>query len=306
MIPSTQSLMLPVLRFHSDGQEKSLSSEEAKSFIAKELNLSEDVFEIYFPQTSKKKNLVIIDRMYWARTYLTNAGFIEFSGTKGYWRITNAGREVLSQNYQKLSIAILKEISPQFREWKSGAENIDEKKSEPNDITPGEQLEESYSILRISLASELLDRLKRVDYYVFEQIVIDLLVKMGYGGLRSDMAQVTQKSADGGIDGVIKEDCLGLDMIYIQAKRWQASVGRPEIQQFCGAMNHKGVIKGVFVTTSSFTKDAKEFAESLSNQRIRLIDGKYLADLMIEYNLGVSVKAVYEIKEVDDNYFDPN
>lgn len=304
MIPNYQSLMLPILRFLGDGQEKHLRGEEAKSFIKKEFNLSEEDMQMYYPPPSIARDTILVNRMDWARSHLGKAGLVKRSEKKGYWKITDAGQQLLQKNLPEINNKILKEGHLNLE--KTQARNIDLKENESEVLSPGEQFEAAYSTLRDSLKDNLLEQLRTINPYMLERIVIDLLVKMGYGGLRSDMAQVTQKSADGGIDGVIKEDCLGLDMIYIQAKRWQTSVGRPEIQQFCGAMNHKGVIKGVFVTTSSFTKDAKEFAESLSNQRIRLIDGKYLADLMIEYNLGVSVKAVYEIKEVDDNYFDPN
>ena len=315
MIPDYQSLMLPILKFFSDGQEKHLKSGEAEAFIKQEFNLSEEDVNTYYPPPSTARDTILMDRMGWAKTYLGKAALLEPSGKRGYWKITEAGHRLLQKNISVINIRVLRELCPEFTRWretsrgqrkgeKLDSQSIEENHDETN--TPEEQLEVAFHALRSNLISNILEQLKIVDPYMFEQIVIDLLVKMGYGGSRGDMAQVTRKSRDGGIDGVIKEDRLGLDMIYVQAKRWQGNVGRGEIQGFSGAMTGKGVVKGVFVTTGGFAKDAKEFTESLSNQKIRLIDGDYLADLMIQYNLGVSTKSTYELKEVDRDYFNPD
>ena len=195
-----------------------------------------------------------------------------------------------------------------FKEFKLHKEVIspeeDERKLEDN-MTPFERISNAYDEIKNSLIDELLQKLKEVDPYKFEEIVLDLLIKMGYGGSKDEAKEMTQKTGDEGIDGIINEDKLGLDKIYIQAKRWKDSpVRRPIIQSFAGALDGQGANKGIFITTSNFTNEAKEYAEKLSNKKIILIDGLKLAEYMIDFNVGVAVQEVYEIKRIDSDYFE--
>ncbi|MEZ4525936.1 MAG: restriction endonuclease [Desulfobacterales bacterium] len=177
--------------------------------------------------------------------------------------------------------------------------------SDSNDTphqTPEEQLEDAYENIRESLATEILEQLKSVAPDFFERIIVEVIVKMGYGGTRRDAGQAVGKSGDGGIDGIIKEDRLGLDIIYLQAKRWQGTVGRPEIQKFAGALQGQRAKKGIFITTSDFSKEARDYAAMIEN-KIVLIDGKQLAQYMIDFNVGVTTVSTYEIKKLDSDYF---
>lgn len=194
----------------------------------------------------------------------------------------------------------------EFRSKKSGSDqdaNARQVSDEAESRTPSESIADSYNAIRKSLADEILQQLKSCTPEFFERLVVDLLVRMGYGGTRADAGEVLGKSGDGGIDGTIKEDRLGLDTIYIQAKRWQNNVGRPDIQQFAGALQGRKARKGVFITTSGFSRDAAEYAYRIENS-IVLVDGDRLAELMIDHDVGVTLDTSYEIKRIDSDYFE--
>ena len=237
------------------------------------------------------------------------AGLIE-SPRRSYFKITERGRNTLKQNLSKLTMAYLKQF-PEYLEFRrKGDDGVEVIPLLSDDIvsqTPDETLEGVYQSIRRTLAQELLDKVASLSPAFFEKLVVELLVKMGYGGSIQDAgrALVTGKSGDEGIDGTIKEDKLGLDVIYIQAKRWAPGnvVGRPELHKFVGALAGQGAKKGVFITTSSFTREALDYVPR-NETKIALIDGNQLAQLMIDYNLGVTLQQTYEIKRMDNDYFE--
>jgi restriction system protein len=231
---------------------------------------------------------------------MKKAGFLETT-KRGYFKITPRGTEVLSQKLQKIDIQYLREF-PEFIEFQTTKREVDVPKIDRSDATPEESLEAAYDNLRSALAGELLAQLKTNPPSMFEKIVVDLLLKMGYGGSRKDAGQAIGKSGDEGIDGIIKEDKLGLDIIYIQAKRWEAQVGRPEIQKFAGALQGKRARKGIFITTSTFSREARDYASGIDT-KIILLDGEEIAGLMIDHGVGVSPVATYEVKRLDTDYF---
>jgi restriction system protein len=242
----------------------------------------------------------------WARTYLHKAGLVDSKG-RGRLQISPRGLSVLKTNPPKIDVEFLRQY-PEFVEFQSSKRDKD--RSGPqielpisNESTPEGALETSYQKLRADLEAELLERIKIASPAFFERLVIDVLVKMGYGGSRFDAGLAIGRSGDGGIDGIIKEDRLGLDVIYIQAKRWENTVGRPEIQRFAGALQGHRARKGVFITTSSFTKEAQEYARSI-DIKIVLINGLQLAKMMIDQNVGISTVISYEIKKIDSDYFE--
>lgn len=301
-IPDFQSTMLPLLKFYSDGQEK--STKEAIHLLAKHFELTEDEIEELLPSKSQK---IFYNRIHWALAYLKMANLIE-SNKRGYYKITRNGIKILKSNPKRIDIKYLKQI-PEYKEWtntfnkekESDKEVIVEDSSEGN-LTPEENLENSFQKINTSLAQEILDKVKSISPSFFEKLVIDLLIKMGYGGTIEDAGKTIGKSGDEGIDGIIKEDKLGLDIIYVQAKRWVGVVGRPEIQKFVGALAGQGAKKGIFITTSYFSKDAIEYNPK-NETKIVLIDGEKLAKLMIEYDLAVSIVSVYKLKKIDSDYF---
>ena len=227
------------------------------------------------------------------------------SPKRGFFKITKRGIELLNQNPQTVNDKTLQQFS-EFKAFVSRKNKKSEKLSIQNNEetlnTPEESLETAYQTIRNALANEILDKVKSCSPYFFEHLVVDLLVKMGYGRTLQDAGKAVGKSGDGGIDGIIKEDRLGLDVIYLQAKRWEAVVGRPEIQKFAGALQGQRARKGVFITTSDFTREAREYV-SMIDSKIILIDGEQLAELMIDYNVGVANATVYEIKRIDSDYF---
>ncbi len=244
------------------------------------------------------------NRMNWAATYLKKAGLLEPT-RRGFYQITSRGRELLAQNPPEITVKLLRQY-PEFVEFKnlkgtrSGKDQTDVM---TNEITPSEALERAYDNIRGELANNLLSMLKQTSPSFFERIVVELLVRMGYGGSRSDAGQAIGKTGDGGIDGIIKEDKLGLDVVYVQAKRWDNhSVGRPDVMQFAGALQAQHANKGIFITTSRFTQEAREYVAQIGS-KIVLIDGEYLCQLMIEYDIGVSVVSVYPVKKIDSDYF---
>lgn len=300
-IPDYQSIMLPLLRYASDGEEHRIR--DATEYLAEEFKLSEEERKELLPSGQQA---IFKNRVGWANTYLKKAGLLD-SRKKGYFTITQRGKNVLKEKPASIDVNFLKRYG-EFNEFYNGdkkpvIENPaidDTEKIEVLD--PEESLETAYQKLHNELVSEILSTMKNCSPAFFESLVIDVLTKMGYGGSRADAGKAVGKSHDGGIDGIIKEDRLGLDVIYIQAKRWEGTVGSPEIQKFAGALIGKKAKKGVFITTSSFSKEAIDYANLTDN--IVLIEGDTLARLMIEYDVGVSKVKSYEVKKIDTDYFE--
>lgn len=297
-IPDFQTLMLPLLRLLSDGQERSLA--EVVDLIAQHFGLSDEERHKLLPSG---RRTVIRDRVHWAKTYLTRAGLIE-STRRGFFRLSSRGFEVLKSDPERVDVQFLDQF-PEFRAFRAPRhERSDENatSSPGTEATPEEALESAYQRVRSTLETELLERIKAASPAFFERLVVELLVAMGYGGSLRDAGQAVGRSGDGGIDGIIKEDRLGLDVLYVQAKRWDAPVGRPEIQKFVGALQGHRARKGVFITTSSFTKEAEEYVRVIDS-KIVLVDGQTLAALMIDHNVGVAPVRAYELKRIDSDYF---
>lgn len=296
-MPDFQMIMLPLLRLAGDKKEHSLR--EAIDKLADEFKLTEAERRKFL---ASGKQEVFDNRVGWARTYLKKAGLLKITRW-GYFCITNRGIELLKQSPQKIDKGMLYRY-PEFKEFVSyrlEKKPIIKKKEEIG--TPEEELENAYQNVSNSLANELLQQIKNTSPSLFERIVVDLIVAMGYGGSHKDAAQAMGRIGDEGIDGIINEDRLGLERIYIQAKRWQnVVVGRPEVQKFAGALQGKHARKGIFITTSDFTRDAQEFAE-LIDTRIVLIDGNKLVGLMLDYNVGVNTVTAYNVKKIDSDYF---
>ena len=301
MIPDFQSLMLPFLKSIQDGKE--YSTTEVINTLAKEFNLTDDDLSQFLPSGTQK---TFHNRVHWAKAHLKMAGLIE-NLKKGIFTITPEGQNVLAKNLSNINLRFLKQI-PAYTDWldKSREENKEatEDLEIENEIeTPEEIIDKNFIKIRKNLALELLSKVKNATPAFFENLVVELLVKMGYGGSIKDAGKAIGKSGDEGIDGIIKEDKLGLDIIYIQAKRWNNVVGRPEIQKFVGALAGQGAKKGIFITTAKFTKEASEY-QPKNETKIVLIDGEQLADFMIDYDLAVSQKNKYIIKQIDNDYFE--
>ena len=301
-IPDYQTLMLPVLKLVADGAEHKFS--HAVELLAEEFSLSTEERNELLPSGSQA---VFNNRVGWARSYLKQAGLLS-SPKRGFFTITPKGAALLAKNPERVDISILEQY-PEFLEFRNRKKDKgeSEKPEETSAVsassqTPEDALASAYSTLRKDLESEILSSVKEASPSFFERLVVDLLVRMGYGGNRQDAGKALGKSGDGGIDGIINEDRLGLDVIFIQAKRWEGTVGRPEIQKFAGALQGQRARKGVFITTSSFTKEAQEYA-SLIESKIILIDGDHLSRLMAEHNIGVSTVGQYEVKKLDSDYF---
>jgi restriction system protein len=270
--------------------------------LAGELGLSNEERTEMLPSGTQP---VFKNRVGWAKSYLKQAGLFTFP-KRGLFQITQRGHDVLKEHPERVDNSVLQSF-PEFRDFKDRRRATNDKTT-PEDIesveSPEDKMASAFRRYQSEVETELLSIVKQVNPTYFEQIVVDLLVAMGYGGNRQDAANaVTKKSGDEGIDGVIKEDRLGLDVIYVQAKRWEGTVGRPEIQKFAGALQGKRASKGVFITTSAFSREAVEFSKTISS-KIILINGDKLAQLMIEFNVGVSTTGQYLIKQVDSDYFD--
>lgn len=298
-IPDYQTIMLPFLRFVADGEEHTLR--EIINGLADVFNLNETERRELLPSG---KQPVFDNRVGWASTYLKKAGVVE-TPKRALYRITDRGRGVLDKNPERVDNKFLVQFQ-EFKEFRARKEKIDGGIVSPKgngDVNPEELLESAYKDLQETLVTELLDTIKGCSPEFFERLVIDVLIKMGYGGSRREAGAALGRSGDEGIDGIIKEDKLGLDIIYIQAKRWdKTTVGRPEIQRFAGALLGKAAKKGIFITTSSFSREAEEYVKGL-DAKIILIDGERLAELMVEYDVGVGPVATYEIKKIDSDYF---
>jgi restriction system protein len=296
-IPDYQTVMLPLLEMMGDTQEHSLR--ETIDALAVEFGLTEVEKKELLPSG---KQAVFDNRVGWARTYLKKAGLLTTT-RRAYFRITARGQELLREHPSMVNVSMLLRY-PEFREFralrKAGVGGA--KPAVEDEQTPKELLEAAYENLNDSLESDLLQQLGEVSPRRFEHIVLDLLVAMGYGGSQRDAAAAIGRSGDEGIDGVINEDRLGLERVYVQAKRWQHSVGSGEIQGFVGALELKHAAKGVFITTSNYTSQAVQLADSAA-KRVILIDGRRLAQLMVEFSVGCSTVDRYEVKKLDTDYF---
>ncbi|HTF65232.1 MAG TPA: restriction endonuclease [Edaphobacter sp.] len=302
-VPDYQQFFLPILRFAGDGQEHSPS--QAVEAVVKHFNLTEDDRNELLPSGTQSK---VNNRASWSRFHLFKAGLLEAIG-RGRFKITGRGTELLNTTPAEINLRLLNQY-PEFAEFRmANRQNKPtvEEVSDPNgDIprqTPQELLEISYQALHRQLAQELLDRIAQSSPRFFEKFVVDLLVSMGYGGSRKDAGKAIGKSGDEGIDGIIKEDRLGLDAVYLQAKRWKGTVGRPEIQAFAGSLEGHRARKGVFITTSQFSPDAMEYVKRIE-KKIILIDGQQLASLSIEYKVGVMDVINYSVRKLDLDYFE--
>ncbi|WP_435260966.1 restriction endonuclease [Tenacibaculum sp. nBUS_03] len=303
-IPDFQSIMLPMLQLLENGQTKSL--QEVVQLLTKHFRLSPEQLKIKVPSGQQG---LFRNRVGWTRSYLKNAGLIVYP-SRGVYQITDFGKEFLASNPTELNIKVLKKM-PKYQEWAATFNQ------EPNAVTaalhkettetPDVILKATVSDLQKQLASELIDKLKENTYDFFERFVVQLLQKMGYGEFREDAGMVTGQSGDNGIDGIIYQDRLGLESVYIQAKRYSdVKVGSPEIRNFIGSLALQGISKGVFLTTSRFSENAIKTAEDSKQQKIVLIDGKKLADLAIEFNLGVQEDETIVLKKIDLDYFEEN
>lgn len=301
-IPDYQTLMLPLLKILADGKEHLLRDLVQK--LADQFELTEEERRQLLPSGV---STTIGSRVGWAKTYLYKAKLLDLTG-RGKLQITPRGVSVLGKNTQ-IDVSFLKQFSEfvEFQARRKGEAQLGQEKliveASESLLAPDEALDAAYQTLRVDLESALLEKLKASSPSYFEKIVVDVLVKMGYGGALEDAGNVTQQSRDEGVDGVIKEDRLGFDQIYIQAKRWENPVGRPDVQKFVGALQPHRARKGVFITTSTFSKEAEEFVKRIET-KIILINGFQLAKLMIDLNVGVSASRVYEIKRIDSDYFE--
>ncbi|HQT00372.1 MAG: restriction endonuclease [Hydrogenophilales bacterium 16-64-46] len=298
-IPDFQSVFMPLLKACADGGEH--TKQELLPLLARQFGLTGE--ELLIKLASGKQGM-FDNRVGWAKSYLKQAGLLE-NLRRGVFRITDRGLQVLNENPQPLNVRYLKRF-PEFVVFNAGKPKDEGKFVESvtaSQDTPDELIAGGYKQLRETLAIELLERIKTVSPSRFEELVVELLLKMGYGGTQEDAGRVVGKSGDGGIDGIINEDRLGLDVIYIQAKRWEADVGRPEIQKFVGALAGNKASKGIFITSSGFSRGATDYASQV-NHRVVLIDGSMLAELMMDYDLGVSTKDVYTVKRLDTDYFE--
>lgn len=299
MIPSHEELMLPMLKLLSDG--KMHSKAECTSKLSEEFQLSEDERRKMLPSG---RVTIINSRVGWSKTYLQASGLVE-TGKRGYYKITNEGLKVLRESPTTIDSKFLMRYKS-FRDFYRPQKKTTDFKHENNEskedvLTPEEQIDKAYKSITSKLASDIIDKILQQKPQFFEKLVVDLLQTMGYG-----VGHTTQLSGDGGIDGIIQEDKLGLSNVFIQAKRWQRghNVGRPELQAFVGAMASSGGKRGVFITTSDYSKEATSFKPE--GYKIALINGTKLAELMISYNVGVSTEMKYEIKKIDSDYYEDN
>ena len=297
-IPDYQSLMLPVLQLAAEGETRVPLAAE---IIADRLGLTE---KERFEMLPSGRQRLLYNRIHWAKFYMAKAGLI-LTPKRGYFIVSEAGKKLLATQPHSITLETLL-LYPQFLEFyrpivKTADNSMNA--SVMMETTPEEQIASAHKILHTALCADILQHLLDQSPEFFEDLIVTLLLAMGYGGTHEDAARRIGKSGDGGVDGVIDQDRLGLDRIYVQAKRYtHASVGRPELQAFVGSLVGLGAHKGIFVTTSDFSKQAREYAENIK-QRIILVDGQKLADLMIEYGVGVRVSSVVEVKKIDEAFF---
>lgn len=294
-IPKYHELMLPLLIAISDREVHTLRDLEI--LLSDQFNLTREQISRLLPSGSQP---MFYNRLGWARTYLKKAGLLS-QPQRGHVQITELGLSVHKEKPDKINSRYLSRFD-EFRAFKNRVAPDGGDGNGEDSKTPEELLEENYQVLRDNLASELLSQIKVASPRFFENLVIDLLVRMGYGGSRKDAGQAVGRSGDGGIDGIIKEDKLGLDLIYVQAKRWENTVGRPVVQAFAGSLDGFRAKRGVLITTSEFSSEAKQYVNQIE-KRIVLIDGEELAGLMIDHNVAVTPVSEYKVKKVDADYF---
>ncbi|MBS3767120.1 MAG: restriction endonuclease [Candidatus Cloacimonetes bacterium] len=299
-IPDFQTIMLPLLKLSNDGEIHYIH--DAVNELAEEFGLSDEEQAKLLPSGQQP---VFYNRVGWARTYLKKAGLLE-DPKRGYFKITDRGKEVLADEPETINMKYLRQF-PEYIEFRETTRDTSEEEIKEEDLeglTPEEALENAYQRIRKDLSEELLSYVLRSTPGFFEKLVVELLVKMGYGGSQRDAARAVGQSGDEGIDGIIDEDRLGLDTIYVQAKKWKksSSVGRPEIQKFVGALHGKRAKKGIFITTTSFSNEARDYVSNI-DPKVVLIDGSRLTDLMIDYGIGVTSRTQYELKDLDTDYF---
>jgi restriction system protein len=305
-IPDFQTLMRPLMVLLEDGQEWPARS--IRDALATQFELTPDELEERLPSG---RDSTFRNRVGWALTHIYQAGLVD-RPRRAIYRLNDRGRKLLAVEPLRVDLRVLDQYE-EFRAFRSqDPPSTDKGGPTPNataslaDVTtagtPEERAEAAYRELRAALASDVLDRVREQTPDFFEQVVLDVLQAIGYGGPREDAAERLGRSGDGGVDGVIREDKLGLDLIYVQAKRWANTVGRPDIQQFVGALNGQRASKGVFITTSTFSREAVEYADTV-NPRVILLTGKQLAELMLDHDVGVTVATRYDIKRIDLDYF---
>lgn len=307
-IPEFNEIKAPALQFFAaDARLHKIS--EVFSALAEHFHLTEEEKNELLPSGTQRR---WHNRANWACYDLFRAGLLD-RPKKGLYIVTEAGKALAAQNPQSIDRDFLMQY-PQFVQFAQSSSNKKTDSIDKPDVaaassfntrleTPEERIDAAYQLLNSTLRKELLEQVKRMDPFRFEHLVVDLLVAMGYGGSREEAAQVTKASGDEGIDGIINEDRLGLDVIYIQAKRWQQPIGRKEIQSFVGALAGQQAHKGVFITTSSFINTAIAYAKQVP-QKVILIDGDKLTDLMVKHNIGVALSHAYEVKHIDSDYFE--
>ncbi|WP_018233471.1 restriction endonuclease [Thioalkalivibrio thiocyanodenitrificans] len=292
-----QEITLPMLKLAADGEVWSLA--DAREEMAKHFQLTKEELEELLPSGRQAR---FSNRVAWAKVYLERGGLLS-SPKRAHFQITERGREVLQDPSDEVSIKFLSQY-PEFQEFRSrSSKNTEGETDDENSDTPEETLESAYLTIRKNLASEVLERVKSCTPHFFEHLVVDLLLKMGYGRAGGGSGERVGQAGDEGIDGIISEDRLGLEMVYLQAKRWEGTVGRPEIQKFVGALHGKRARKGVFITTGSFSADAAAYVQTI-DPKVALVDGKQLAEYMIDFGLGVSLARAYEVKRIDTDYFE--
>ncbi len=303
MIPDFQTLMRPLLELHADGSEH--VNRDLVNTLAVQFALTEEERREMLPSGRAK---TFDNRVGWAKTYISNAELIA-APRRGISVISEKGRRLLNEHDGPINLRVL-------AEWGAARPAKDRKRTDlspveqPNLVdvsqsseTPEEALENAYQKIRSDVEQEMIARILANPPDFMERVIVDLIVKMGYGGNRKDAGEAIGRSGDEGIDGIIKEDPLGLDIIYLQAKRYEGTVGRPDVQKFAGALQGQRAKKGIFITTSAFSKEAKDFAAKIDT-KIILIDGPMLGRLMFDHGIGVSVSTAYEVKRVDAGYFE--
>ena len=295
-VPDFQSLLLPLLRMTVDGEIH--TTQEVTGRLGTEFALTNEDREELLPSGTRRR---FNNRVNWATTHLRKAGLLESSGS-GRFRATLSGQQVLATAPAKIDMKFLSQFAGYWRTGEAGGLTPEAGAgAAETHQTPEELLEATHRQLEAALEQDLLDRVLAVTPTFFEQLVVDLLVKMGYGG-STDNGKRVGRSGDGGIDGTIFQDPLGLDIVYVQAKRWTGSVSRPTVQGFAGSLQGFKATKGVLITTSTFTADAQSYVTQIPT-RIVLIDGRQLARLMIRHGLGVTATAAYVVKRIDSDYF---
>lgn len=304
-IPDFQTLMRPLLELHQDRKEH--QNRDLVNALAEQFDLTEEERREMLPSGGAK---LFDNRVGWAKSHISKAGLLE-SPRRGISMITENGCMVLAEHPDRVDLKTLNEFE-EYREFRSkfgGKKESNGSSTTPrsdtpyqDDQTPEEALENAYLKVRSQVEAELLSQIMNNPPEFLEQVVVDLVVRMGYGGSRKDAGEALGRSGDEGIDGIIKEDPLGLDIIYLQAKRWEGSVGRPEIQKFAGALQGQRAKKGIFITTSTFTADATDYVSKIDS-KIILIDGARLAKLMFNHGIGVASASSYEVKRIDSDYF---